>query len=238
MIYIGRDGNQLGPYSVEQINAMLADGQIRPADLAWWEGCTEWVPVLKVEGVVMPPPAASVSSVPSRPHATAGTPVSAYAPPRATISPAGNYSAQVSGPTLLALRETRPWVLFLAILGIILTGLMLLGGIGMLVAMAFASRSVGSPPALASGMMAGMGVMYLLIAFLYSYPIIKLFKYAGAIGRLNRSGAVRDLEDALQQQKSFWKFIGIMTAILIVIYLLVIVLAVGGGAFSVMNSRP
>ncbi|MBC8324198.1 MAG: DUF4339 domain-containing protein [Verrucomicrobia subdivision 3 bacterium] len=44
-IHLNRDGQQMGPYSLEQIQKHLAEGSVLPADLAWHEGLPEWVPV-------------------------------------------------------------------------------------------------------------------------------------------------------------------------------------------------
>ncbi len=41
-IYIGRDGQQLGPYSKVQLAAMAAAGQILPGDMAWHQGMQGW----------------------------------------------------------------------------------------------------------------------------------------------------------------------------------------------------
>ncbi|MBF7687014.1 RDD family protein [Acinetobacter rathckeae] len=41
-IYLARNGQQAGPYSLEQINQMLQDQQILLTDLAWHQGMTEW----------------------------------------------------------------------------------------------------------------------------------------------------------------------------------------------------
>lgn len=41
-IYIGRDGKQEGPYTLEEIRAMLGQGRIRPQMLAWKNGMKEW----------------------------------------------------------------------------------------------------------------------------------------------------------------------------------------------------
>jgi hypothetical protein len=236
MIYIARDGAQHGPYPVSQINAMLAEGKLRPADLAWWEGCAEWVPVMKAEGVMMPqttPPVAShavTAAAATQAHAPSGAvAASVYAPPRGNLTPGATMAGQVSAGTVQALKETRPWVKFLAVLGMIGTVLMLLGGIGGLAAFTFAASGSSGLGPWGPGMVALMAVLYLAMALLYIYPILKLFKYSGAITRLSQSGSVRDLEDALGQQKSFWKFIGILTLIMVVIYLVFIILMVVGG---------
>lgn len=41
-IYLARNNQQAGPYSLEQINQMLASQQVLLTDLAWHQGMTEW----------------------------------------------------------------------------------------------------------------------------------------------------------------------------------------------------
>lgn len=41
-IYLARNNEQAGPYSLEQVNSMLAAGQIQLNDLAWHEGLDQW----------------------------------------------------------------------------------------------------------------------------------------------------------------------------------------------------
>jgi len=53
-IYISRDGEQNGPYGIEDVNAYLEDGTLLPTDLACQEDMTEWVPISQIPGVVMP----------------------------------------------------------------------------------------------------------------------------------------------------------------------------------------
>ena len=48
-IFISRDGELAGPYSVEDINACLKDGTLLPSDLACQEGMEEWVPLSEME---------------------------------------------------------------------------------------------------------------------------------------------------------------------------------------------
>jgi uncharacterized RDD family membrane protein YckC len=47
-IYIGRDGQQSGPFTEETVRAMLAAGDIAATDLAWREGLADWLPVSQV----------------------------------------------------------------------------------------------------------------------------------------------------------------------------------------------
>ncbi|MBU3847882.1 MAG: RDD family protein [Candidatus Acinetobacter avistercoris] len=41
-IYLARNNQQAGPYTLEQINQMLASQQVLLTDLAWHQGMTEW----------------------------------------------------------------------------------------------------------------------------------------------------------------------------------------------------
>lgn len=63
-IYVGKNGQQLGPFSLEEVNRKLADGTFAASDLAWYEGAAGWAPLSRVAGVVIPP-AAAVTPVPT-----------------------------------------------------------------------------------------------------------------------------------------------------------------------------
>ena len=41
-IYLARNNQQAGPYTVEQINQMLQSQQVLLTDLAWYQGMPEW----------------------------------------------------------------------------------------------------------------------------------------------------------------------------------------------------
>ncbi|HSP46194.1 MAG TPA: DUF4339 domain-containing protein, partial [Chthoniobacterales bacterium] len=58
-IYVGKGGQQLGPFSLEEVNRKLADGTFAGTDLAWYEGAAGWAPLSGVPGVVVAPAAAA-----------------------------------------------------------------------------------------------------------------------------------------------------------------------------------
>jgi GYF domain 2 len=71
-IHVARNGQQLGQYSVEEVNGKLADGTFSPADLGWHEGAAGWAPLSSIAGVTMPtgpaipiPPPPAPSSAPT-----------------------------------------------------------------------------------------------------------------------------------------------------------------------------
>jgi hypothetical protein len=74
-IFVGKGGQQLGPFSIEEVNRKLADGTFAASDLAWYEGAAGWAPLSSVAGVVIPPAAAAPAPAtpapaPIRPNAS------------------------------------------------------------------------------------------------------------------------------------------------------------------------
>jgi hypothetical protein len=126
---------------------------------------------------------------------------------------------------LESLKKTRPWVLFLAILGYLGAGLMVLMGLIMMLS------GSAMTTALAKGPMGAVAPFFafIYIAFggLYLIPSTLLWRYAEGISKYTRSGgSMKALANAIEKQTSFWRFIGIMTAALMVLY--------GVGIFLVM----
>ena len=109
---------------------------------------------------------------------------------------------------MLSLRQTKPWAMLISVLGFISIALMLLFSMGTL--FVFPKGAGGSSffPGILSS------IMNLLMGILYFFPALFLFKFASAIGRLLEGGGTKDMEEALINQKSFWKFAGILTLVM------------------------
>ena len=56
MIYVLRNGEQFGPYTLEDANLFLSQGSLLPTDQAWYEGAPDWMPITQVPGVVFAAP--------------------------------------------------------------------------------------------------------------------------------------------------------------------------------------
>ena len=91
MIHVMRDGQQFGPYTIEDINAYLAQGTLLPTDQAWYEGAANWMPITEVPGVVH-----GAAPVPAAP-AFAGADPMAAANPEVAVAEAGAAVAAVEG---------------------------------------------------------------------------------------------------------------------------------------------
>jgi GYF domain 2 len=101
-IYVARDGQHLGQFSVEEINRKLADGTLSLTDLGWHEGAAGWAPLSSIAGVALPaapampmPPPPAPSSVPITPP-PAPSPMPSPPPARPAQSTAG--AAMVQQP--------------------------------------------------------------------------------------------------------------------------------------------
>ena len=136
------------------------------------------------------------------------------------------------------LDQTRPWVRFMSVMIFVGAGLMVLVGISMLLVVVlggFRAMGDGGPGPLGSA--AGFGVMalvYVLLAFVYVAPGAYLARYASAIKRLKANSTAGGLEDALKHQKSFWRFVGILTAISLVVAVVAVGLAIVVGVIAAM----
>jgi hypothetical protein len=142
-------------------------------------------------------------------------------------APSGGGGA-LSGRALAALEKTRPWVRFISGMMLLGCGLMVLVGIGMLVmgGIAGVSNELGGIGG------AALGAVYFLLALLYLFPALYLWRYGGAIKRIGRSN-IAAFDEALEHQASFWRFVGILTAVLVLIYVVMIVVA---GVVGVMTA--
>jgi hypothetical protein len=65
-ILVSHAGQQLGPFSLDELRREFAAGRVMMSDLAWWEGQPAWVPVSQVPGLSQPaPPPYAASSAPA-----------------------------------------------------------------------------------------------------------------------------------------------------------------------------
>jgi len=135
----------------------------------------------------------------------------------------------VSATAVQQLAATKPWVRFISVMTFVGAGFMLIAAAGMAVlgvVGGVAGRRMPAGPAnnpFTSVMGFGLAALYVVLAIVYIFPGIKLWKYANAIAALIESGRNKDLVAALNQQRSFWKFVGIMLISIFVLYFIAII---------------
>ena len=63
--WIARNGQKYGPYSLDDIRRMVAQGSVAPTDLAWHEGMLNWASLAEIVPLSTVPPAPQASPVPA-----------------------------------------------------------------------------------------------------------------------------------------------------------------------------
>lgn len=150
--------------------------------------------------------------------------------------PSFSAGSAVSQGVVAQLAGTKPWVRFISVLMFLGAGLMLILGVVM-VLMGGVIASASNNQMFAGGMGVVLAAIYIVMAAFYIYPALKLWKYANSIGALMSSGSVLDLETALSQQRSFWKFIGIIFLVFVSLYALIFIGAIVLGGIGAMTGR-
>jgi hypothetical protein len=125
------------------------------------------------------------------------------------------------------MRITQGWVRFLSVFGFVFMGLMILLGAGMLLA-----------GAVAKDLPAWFGIVYVGVGFLYLPPSLLLHRYASTTSAFLRERTLDSLGVALARQRSFWRFVGVSAAILVGLYGLAIVGAIGFGFYAALTRHP
>lgn len=136
-----------------------------------------------------------------------------FASPQAPPMPGERYSDVEVPPRILEyMQQTRPWVTFLSVMGFLTT----LVAAGAILFMWTGTFRMG----------VGMGVEFIALVvssiFVYFVPSILLWRYSQNLRIFLDYGGIDRLGDALQAQKSFWKYVGILVAIFITIYVIIL----------------
>lgn len=129
------------------------------------------------------------------------------------------------------LLETARWTKFIAIVGFIILGLLILVGMLMGLGLSVASRMYDTTN-LGSTFGTAMMVVYLVLSLLYFFPILYLYKFSVLIKPAIQSGNQQQFNLALNYQKRMYKFIGIMLLVVFGLYAVMIIAGILGAAFS------
>lgn len=211
--YFIKNGQQQGPVGSDQLKQLAATGTLGREDLVWKNGMQDWIKAATVNGLFTVAPLAAPVMAP--PMAAAPPPQYAAVPAPGAIgyySPTGRGDVTLNSMGMDMLRQTKPWVRFISVLMFIGAGFIVVAGLIALVGLgSFGVRG-------SSSYFMGMATGYVLLGVLYLIPAIFLSRYASNIGRLVVAPNEQNLNSALQAQKSFWKFIGVLMLIILIIY--------------------
>ena len=143
-----------------------------------------------------------------------------------------NFENQLTSAAVGFLQESAKWSKFMAIIGFIGIGLMVL--VSLFMAIGFSAMGASTMPELPFSMSV-FSIIYVLFAAIYFFPVYYLYQYATKTNAALHSKNKQLLAEGLENLKSHHKFLGIFTLIIISIYGLIFVFAVLGGIISALS---
>ncbi len=144
-------------------------------------------------------------------------------------TPTNLFDLQVDQQSSVFLGETARWARFLAILGFITCGLLVLVGLfaGTFMAGTMSSMNMGGASMLSGGFFT---LLYILIAIICFLPSLYLFRFATKTRTALRNNDQETLSESFKNLKSYFKFYGIVAIIALGFYAIAIVAAIVGAA--------
>lgn len=136
------------------------------------------------------------------------------------VTPTEN-SLVITEEIKLYLNETSKWGKFLAIMGFIGMGIMVLLAFFMM--LGFSALDDIPQTEYPLGF---MGFFYILIALIYFFPVNYLYKFSIQIKKGITTDDHSPLTSGFQNLKSLFKFMGIFTIVILALYALILVIAV------------
>ncbi len=141
----------------------------------------------------------------------------------------------VSSSSQTYLLTAAKWSKFLAITGFVMMGLAIFMFLLVLVGVGGNAFRMGMAQAFggASGTaFTAIIIFYILLMAMYFFPLYYLYKFATLVKQGVNSSTNSMIEEGFKNLKSFFKFFGVFTAIVLAFYGLIIVFAVIVGAVS------
>lgn len=131
---------------------------------------------------------------------------------------------EVNNQAVDALRESAKWSMFLAVIGFIGLGFMIIAALFIGSAMKMIPKDPNNPVSLVQGY---ISIIYIIIAALYFPPIYYLYKYASDMKTSLQSRNSQSLSEALVSLKSHHKYLGISIIVLMALYVIGIIVMIG-----------
>lgn len=137
----------------------------------------------------------------------------------------------LSKEALSNLFELRKWTKFLAIMGFIFIGFMILLGFAInsiLTSIGAVTEEMPYSPTV-------IGFLYLMIGLLYFFPILYLYKFSSWTKSALTDNNSSDLTEAFKNLKAHFRYIGILTIVMLSLYGIIFIVAVIAGIIGVMS---
>ena len=137
-------------------------------------------------------------------------------------------NANLSTTTLKWLYDASRWARFIAILGFIMIGFLVIVGIFIGPALSILNEDIdiaGGNAVLSGGIIAAI---YIVIAIIYFFPIYYLFQFSNGVTKAYKTKDEDSLNASFLFLKKHFKFIGVLLIIVLAIYILLFVVTIFG----------
>lgn len=144
------------------------------------------------------------------------------------------FALQVDNGNIPYLAEAAKWGKFLSILGFIFCALIIIMGLfaGTIMSGVFSQLETESAAGLGSISTTVIMIYYILIAILYFFPCLFLFNFSSKMQTAIRNNDQIYLNNSFRNLKSLFKFWGILTIILLCIFVIAIIFVAAVGAIG------
>lgn len=140
-----------------------------------------------------------------------------------------SFELQLTNESKDFLKEAGKWANFLGIVGFVGLAFMVLVSIFMMsVGSTFGSAMGGNNPFSSFGG-TFVGIIYLLMVILYFFPILYLYRFGSRVKKAFANNDLAMLTSSFENLKSHYKFVGILTIVMLSIYALFLIIAIAGG---------
>jgi len=142
------------------------------------------------------------------------------------------FSLAIDPVTKAHLSETAKWARFLAIVGFILLGLLVVGGISVAL---FVDRPIDSygGNGVFDGFGVGLSFLYIIAAVIWFFPLLFLYRFASRMKTALSGNDQNALNISFENLKSCLRYVGVITIIVFAVYALLLAFAIiGATAFS------
>lgn len=129
------------------------------------------------------------------------------------------------------LRESAKWGKLLSIVGFVSMAFLVL----LAIFMGSALSTIGGMSGIEGGLAGGfVSLIYIVMAIIYFFPLLYLYRFSAKTKQALDVDDQHYLTEAFRNMKSLYKFMGIFTIVILVIYALIFGIALLGGMFSMM----
>ena len=119
-------------------------------------------------------------------------------------------------------QETSKWTNFLAIMGFSFIGLMIV--LGFFIGSIFSEMVENQPNMPFSGTV--LGFIYLMMGLIYFFPVLYLYKFSTFTKKALMHHNTNDLNEAFKNLKSHYRFMGIITIVILSVYFFAFIIGI------------